>query len=126
MHWRKLRMFVKTGLMVQIPKVPPMPMRMAMRVVGRMLEEKCLEDILRDQVLTTRRAHKYFPVHRAGVNIVHLSTASRRGTTASLSRSWFGWCSPTSMASGARIDLPRRDRKGSVEAVKTPPRFAKI
>jgi hypothetical protein len=28
-------------------------------------------------VLTTRRAHKYFPVHRAGANTMHLSR--RRG-----------------------------------------------
>ena len=33
------------------------------------------DDAILDLVLMARRAHKYFPVHRAGVNTMHLSRA---------------------------------------------------
>ena len=42
-----------------------------------MIEIKLKLADLELQVLVTRRAHKCFPVHRAGVNTVHLSRAAR-------------------------------------------------
>jgi hypothetical protein len=42
-----------------------------------MIEIKLKLADLELQVRVARRAHKYFPVHRAGVNTVHLSRAAR-------------------------------------------------
>jgi ribonuclease D len=39
------------------------------------------DDAILDLVLMARRAHKYFPVHRAGVNTMHLSRAGPAAAT---------------------------------------------
>ena len=44
-------------------------------------ERKKQED--EEKVLITRRAHKYFPMHRAGANTMHSSRAARSTSTRS-------------------------------------------